>query len=108
MCHEGDSERKKTACVSPDVSRLTDSNLADCSTAENGGVVSMGGGGQLSHIETVTFSIAQKQKWIFYVTRQSQIHTIVHVRLSFLPVIAYSVFNKKKSSLPVLSPVLNL
>ena len=29
-CHEGDSERKESMCLS----RLTDSNLADCSTAE--------------------------------------------------------------------------
>lgn len=41
-------------------SRLTDSNLADCSIAESGGVERKGGGGQLSHMETVTSSIAQK------------------------------------------------
>lgn len=66
------------------LSRLSDSNLADCSTAERTGVASReGGGSQLSHTGTMTSSTAQKQtkrkfKKIFEAQRSNNELNIAH------------------------------
>lgn len=73
-------------------SRLTDSNLADCSIAESGGVERKGGGGQLSHMETVTSSIAQKhtrthrhKNGIFMWLGNYGIRPVMHTGFKFAP-----------------------
>lgn len=71
-CHEGGSGERKG--VSMCLSRLSDSNLVDCSTAESCGVKSGWRGGiQLSHTGTMTSNAAQKQtnKIWFHGTKQS-------------------------------------